>query len=199
MAEFIVTAARISPAKSNLSAPKVIYLDSAQVVKIKLFKGGTSLLYGTSSRPYKKYRLYETPSQVAVAQNISQGFALSTNPYMADYNLALSLTGNTQGAATALPNYLNVVAANGAAAASNSAKLPSASVYADGVAYSASFNKGARVLINGGSVALSIFPQVGESINGLAANTAVTLAIGGRLAFAPSASNAWKTALETVE
>lgn len=196
MATIVLTAARISPAFKNLSTPKVLYLDDTQIVKVKPFKGGSSITYGTSQRPFKKYRVYETPIQVKVA---TTPVAPSVNPYVQEANFGLSLTGNTQGAATALPTYLNVVASNGAAAASNSAKLPSASVYADGTAFAASLNKGARVLINGGSVALSIFPQVGESINGLAANTAVTLAIGGRLQFVPSASNAWKTALETTE
>lgn len=202
MSLIILTAVKISPAIRNLSTPKVINLESAQVVKTKPYKGGSSVLYGSSSRPYKKYRIAESTAQMAIAQLVGAGGTLSLDPYAQDANMGLTPAGSTQAAASAVSTYLTVV--SGGVAASNSVKLPSASTWASTAA--SVNNGGIRVIINTSAVAVSVFPQSGEYINKSgatagagASNVAVSIPTGGRLHFWQSASDNWKTATETGE
>lgn len=187
----MITAVKISPAIRNLTTPKVVILESAQIVKIKPLKGGASVLYGSSLRPYKKYRVSETSSQIGIAQIIGSGVAPSTNPYAQDATMGVQPSGSTQAAASAVSTYLTIV--TGAVAASNSVLLPSASTWA------ASLNGGVRVIINSSSIAVSVFPAVSEFINPGASNVAVSIPRNGRLHFVPSASNKWSVATETGE
>lgn len=199
MSQLFLTAVRISPAKSYLSTPKVLVLESDQIVKFKAFKGGGSILYGSSQRPYKKYVVSENGSQKAVAQLIGNGGTLSLNPYAQDANLGLTPAGSSQAAASAVSTYLTVV--SGGAASVNSVKLPPASTF-----YAANTVAEARVIINTSSVAISVFPAASEYINQSgatagagASNVAVTIGPGGRLHFVVASSNNWKVATEVSE
>lgn len=202
MSLVFLTAVKISPAIRNLTTPKVVVLESSQIVKPKAYKGGTSILYGASNRPYKKYRCAESLAQMDIALAVGAGQTLSLNPYAQDSNLGVTPAGSTQAAASAVSTYLSVV--SGGAASINSVKLPSASTWA---ATAASVNNGGvRVIINTSSVAISVFPQSGEYINKSgatagagASNVAVSIPAGGRLHFWQSASDNWRTATETGE
>jgi len=201
MSLVFLTAVKISPAIGNLTTPKVIVLESSQIVKPKPYRGGTSILYGTSVRPYKKYRVAESSANVAVATIVGAGASLSASPYAQDANLGVVPSGSTQAAASAVSTYLTVI--TGGAASVNSVKLPSASTF---VAPSVNINGGVRVIINASSVPISVFPAASEFINKSgasagagASNVAVSIASGGRMHFLMASSTNWKTATESGE
>lgn len=201
MSLLFLTAVKISPAFKNLTTPKVTVLESSQIVKPKPYRGGSSILYGTSIRPYKKYRVAESAAQVAVATIVGAAQSLAADPYAQDANLGVTPAGSTQAAASAVSTYLTVV--SGGVAASNSVKLPSAS---DFVAPSININGGVRVIINTSAVAISVFPAASEFINKSgatagagASNVAVSIASGGRMHFLKASSTNWVTAIESGE
>ena len=90
---------------------------------------------------------------------------LHTTQAQAAQNVVTGLTaaGSTQGTALALTNDANFI---GTAAASTGVILPS-------------YDVGDQVyVVNGGANAVAVYPPVGHTINGLAANTALSLAVG---------------------
>lgn len=183
MAIVFLTAKRISPSKNvDLTQPQMLMLQTENIVKTKPFKNGLSVLYGTSVRPWKKYRVAETASDFNNAVRLASGVTADGD---AQNNLAAS--GTTQ--ATALPvggvtAYYNAVTV--ATAASAGIILPPASTkFANG---------GAFVIKNAASVAISVYPAVSEFIDNGASNAPVTCGVLQRLHFYASASNTWKSA-----
>lgn len=182
MALVFLTAKRESPAIRDFPQPRMVALETTNIVKVKPFKTGCSVMYGTSTRPWKKYRIAETPQDYDNAQRLAVGVTAGAD---AQNNLAAS--GTTQ--ATALPvggltAYFNAVTV--ATAASAGIILPPASTkFATG---------GAFVVKNAASVAISVYPAISEFIDAGASNAPVTCGVLQRLHFFPSASNTWKSA-----
>jgi hypothetical protein len=183
MANLFLTAKRISPAKSDFSQPQMLELETNNIVKVKPFKKGLSILYGTSVRPWKKYRVAETPSDYDNAQKLALGLTTGS-----DGTVNLAASGTAQG--TALPvggltAYYNVV--TGATAGSQvGVILPPAST---------KFNSGgAFVVKNAASTAISVYPAASEYIDAGASNAPVTCGSLQRLHFFASASNKWLSA-----
>lgn len=180
MANLFLTAKRISPSKNvDLPQPLILMLDTTQTVKTKPFKNGLSVLYGTSVRPWKKYRVAETPQDYDNATKLALGLTVGADAFQ---NVAAS--GTTQATAQAITAYYNAITV--ATAASNGVQLPSASSYFT--------NGGARVVRNSASVAISVYPAASEYIDAGASNAPVTCGVLQRLHFYASASNTWKSA-----
>lgn len=112
-----LTAARISPAKSNLTIPRILSLENAQLVQSKPraaggLGGSAYVQYGTGGRPFsKKFRVFETVQQIEVAKN-----PVATNIEAQDKALGLAAAGTTQGAGTLLNKYFSEITTIGAAA-----------------------------------------------------------------------------------
>jgi hypothetical protein len=88
----------------------------------------------------------------------------------------LTAAGSTQGTALALTGDANFI---GTAAASTGVILPSYDV--GDVIY----------VVNGGANAVAVYPPVGHTINGLAANTALSVAVGKGSMFARVDGTRW--------
>lgn len=185
MAQVLLTAKRVSPnANKDLTSPKMAQLQTEQIVKVKPFKKGISLLYGTSQRPWKRYRMAETPNEFDIAQKLANGLTS-----VGTLNVAAS--GTTQATAQALSGiYQHVV--TGATGGSNvGVILPAAST---------KFNAGgAYVVRNDTAVALSVYPAASEYIDSGASNAPIVLAAFGRVHLYPSASNKWLSANSVYE
>lgn len=200
MSLLFLTAVRISPARQYLTTPKVVVLESSQIVKPKAYRGGATVLYGASLRPYKKYVVSESLSQIDLSLAVGAGQTLSLNPYAQDANLGVVPAGSTQAAASAVSTYLTVV--TGGAASINSVKLPAAA----GFYFASPTIADCRVIINASSVPISVFPATNEYINKSgasagagASNVAVSIAAGGRMHFLAAATDNWRVATETGE
>lgn len=182
MAQIVLTAARISPAKSDLSRPKRIVLQSEQVISTKAFKYGTSILYGSGNRPYRKYRVYETPGQYLVAAD-------PTSSLLTNKDLAVIAGGSTQATAVQLSKYYNV-AISAIPAASTGLKLPnvaSLSLHSDGTTK----KRGTVVIVNSTSDTLSVFAaSATHTIDG-SSTVAATVGPFSRRHFVTSSSVAW--------
>lgn len=87
----------------------------------------------------------------------------------------LTATGNSQATALALPSSFSVFSTT---AASTGAVLPPAG------------GQGEYFVYNGGSSTLTVYPSLGQSINGLAANTGVSIPAGKGGTFLPN-GNQW--------
>lgn len=183
MANLVLTSKRVSPSKGDLTTPLMSLLQTEQIVKVKGFKKGVSIIYGTSARPFKKYRMAETPDEFDHASKLANGLTTTANG-----TLNIAASGTTQ--ATALPvggitAYQNVV--TGATGGSQAGVLlPPASTKFN--------NGGAFVVKNITAVALSVYPSTSETINGLAVNAPIQVPAFGRAHFYASASGAWKGA-----
>lgn len=180
MANVILTAKRISPSLNrDLTAPKLAMLQTEQIVRGKLFKKGTSVLYGTSTRPYKKYRMAETPAEYDAAQRLVAGLT-------SHLSQTLSASGIAQASAQAITAYNNIVtAAQGAA--SGGLLLPAAVT---------KFNNGGAFVVDNRSASspVSVFPAVGEFMDSGAVNVPATAPALARIHFYASASNKWLSA-----
>jgi hypothetical protein len=179
MAQVLLTAKRSSPTPNRDNAPpKIAQLQTEQVQKVKPFKKGVSILYGTSQRPWKKYRMAETPAEWEGAQRLATG--LTSNVLQ-----NLSASGTTQGNSQAITAYHSAVtAAQGAA--SGGLLLPAASTKFN--------NGGAYVVNNQVNQALTVYPSASEYIDSGASNIGVTVAALSRMHFYASASNRWLSA-----
>ena len=114
-----------------------------------------------------KPRLYVDPSDVSGA--------------MRDASTASSAltarAGGGQGSATALPSAFNRVTT--VATAGDSVKLPAAVA-------------GAMIVVrNGTATSMDVFPQTGQSINALAANTALAVAANTTAFFVSTVTGKW--------
>lgn len=175
-----LTIARISPAKADLTIPKIKFFVDTQILDIKIypstgrFIGGATLHYGTSGRPdRKKVRVFETPSQILVAQN-------STDINAQDKATAQTAAGTNQGTALALTHYYNQI---------------STAASGTGVVLDASTKGKVRVVQNDGANAIVIYPASGEFISGNAVNVGVTLNPGQRAHFACYTAGTWVQAV----
>lgn len=183
-----LTAKRISPAKADLTQPKLIYLEDAQIVMSKVYNGtkggGATVQYGTGGRPFsKKIKVYETPSQIEVAKNPA-----STNIQAQDKTLGVTPAGTVQGG-TAVTKYFTEVTTIGAGAT-------------DAVTLDAATVNKVRVLLDNdvSGDPLKIFPAVGEKIINkagvdLGVNAALTIAAGQRTHLACDVVGVWREAI----
>lgn len=180
MAQVLLTAKRVSPnANKDLAQPRISQLQTEQIVKVKPFKKGISLLYGTSQRPWKRYRMAETPNEFDVAQKLANGMTS-----VGTINVAAS--GTTQGTAQSLSGLYQHVVTGATAGSQTGVILPAAA--------NKFSNGGAYVVRNDTNVALSIYPTTSEFIDSGAANAPITLAAFARAHFYAIASNKWLSA-----
>jgi len=184
MAQVILTAKRESPSKNiDLTQPKMVQLETINIVKVKPFKLGCTVLYGTSQRPYKKYRIAETPQDYDNAQKLALGLTVG-----ADASANLAASGTTQAAALpvgGLTAYFNSVTSMTAGSQAGIILPPASTKFNNG---------GAFVVKNAASAAISVYPAASEFIDAGASNAPVTCGSLQRLHFIASASNAWKSA-----
>lgn len=184
MANLILTANRISPYKnSDLSQPLMVLLQTENIVKTKPFKKGTSITYGTSSRPWKKFRIAETPAEYDNASKLALGLTVGAD---ASQNLAAS--GTNQGGASpagGLTAYFNSVTSMTAGAQAGIILPPASTKFNNG---------GAFVVKNAASGTISVYPAASEFIDAGASNAPVTCGSLQRLHFRASASNKWLSA-----
>jgi len=184
MANLFLTAKRISLSKNvDLTQPLMLALETANIVKVKPFKNGLSVLYGTSVRPWKKYRVAETAQDYNNAQKIALGLTPDAG---GTANQAAS--GTTQ--ATALPvggltAYYTAITSMTAGSQAGVILPPASTKFNAG---------GAFVVFNAASAAVSVYPAASEYIDGGASNAPVTCGSLQRLHFFASASNTWKSA-----
>ena len=112
----------------------------------------------------------------------TSGVTLTTPSITFSTTASVSAAGTTQGTATALTNDYNVVTTVGA---SSGVVLPTATV-------------GRRIIVvNKGANALAIYPASGAAIDALAANAAISLAVGGVLEFNASSTTQWYSTTNT--
>lgn len=178
MAQVILTCKRSSPALADHTNPKMAQLQTEQVVKVRPFKKGVSIRYGTSDRPWKKYRMAETPAEWEAAQRLATGLSSIGHANV-------SASGNTQGTAQAITAYHNAVTAAQGAASGGILLPPASTKYNNG---------GAFVVRNDTNQSLSVYPAASEYIDAGASNAPVTVAALSRMHFYASASNTWLSA-----
>ena len=112
----------------------------------------------------------------------TSGVTLTTPSITFSTTASVSAAGTTQVTATALTTDYNVVTTVGA---SSGVVLPTATV-------------GRRIIVvNKGANALAIYPASGAAIDALAANTAISLAVGGVLEFNASSTTQWYSTTNT--
>lgn len=184
MANIILTANRISPSKNtDLSQPVMLELQTERIIKAKPFKKGSSLTYGDNTRPWKKYRIAETPSDYDNAQKLALGLTVG-----ADGSNNLAASGTTQ--ATALPvggltAYFNSITSMTTGSQAGIILPPASTKFNLG---------GAFVVKNAASGTISVYPAASEFIDAGASNAPVTCGSLQRLHFRASASNKWLSA-----
>lgn len=182
LTQVILTAKRISPAKADLSTPKMVVLETSKIAKVKPFKGGLSVLYGTGDRPYKKYRVAEKVAQYQTAVD-----PIGTGVVVVDSATAVAAGGTTQATAAALTKYYNVVTA-AVPSASTGVKLPNVATLS---LHGSDGSRGCVVIINSTSDTLSVFPASATHTMDGSSVTAATIAGFGRKHFVTSGSTAW--------
>jgi len=117
-----------------------------------------------------------------VRKIIASGVAPQSAQVIAgDFATGLTATGNSQATGLVLPADANEFTT---VASSTGCVIP------------AQLNIGDAVMVfNFGANALSVYPPVGESINALSANTAFSVASGGRAAFWKANNTRWAAIL----
>lgn len=183
MANLVLTAKRKSPSVNrDLTTPKMILVDTENILKTTPFRKGLTIVTG-KVRPYKRYRIAETPGEYDHASKLALGLTTT-----ADGSVNLAASGTTQ--ATALPvggltAYQNIVTAATGGSQAGVILPPASTKYTNG---------GAFVVKNITAVALSVYPAASEYIDSGASNAPATVAAFGRRHFYASASNTWKSA-----
>jgi hypothetical protein len=179
-----LTVARISPARADLTTPKIKFFVDTQILDVKIypstgrFIGGATLKYGSAGRPErKKVRVFESPSQILVAQN-------STDINAQDKLTAQTAVGTNQGNAFAVTKYYTQF---------------STAASGTGAVLDASTKGKVRVIQNDGANTIVIYPASGEFISGNAVNVGVNLAPGQRAHFACYVAGTWVQAVMAAE
>lgn len=177
MAEGVVllTAYRINDA-ANLLTPKVISIPQNSIIRVIPVNSNDGVGYGTVVVSQKDgvrnvYRVFETPDQINVAIDPSDGKAI-------DKDLTVEAAGSTQGNGVDIVNYFNIVTA----ATDTSAEALDLD--------SATVGK-VRVVYNSTGVALEVFPASGQTINGASANAVYDQAAYSRVTYVCKTAGAW--------
>lgn len=108
---------------------------------------------------------------------------------VAGANAITAHAGGGQGSATALTNMVNRISV--CATAGDSVGLPATT----GLPASAALE---LVVINDGATSCNVFPATGDTINGLAANSAFAVPAGQTVTFSSTVAGAWQTTPATI-
>lgn len=177
-----LTAYRIGAGTSDLTVPKIVHLIQDQIDRVLPVNSGDGVGYGSivitsEVDGQKEYRVFETPAQVQVAIDPSDGKSL-------DKDTSITAAGSTQGNGFAIVNYYNIV---------DSATDTSA----EALDLPAAVAGGVHVVYNQTAVALETFPASGETINGAAANAVYDHAAYAVKTYVCKTDEAWLIARES--
>lgn len=171
-----LTAYKVGPRDKNHATPRIIALHEEDLTPdnqiISKTKSGT---YGSVlkiRRGALKFEVFETALQIDSQMNPTKAGA--------DANTAVAAAGGTQGAATALTKYHNVVTSATAGTA-------------EGVGLGAATVGKVRRVINTTAVTVKVYPATGEKIDALAANAAFNVLAGETYHFSCQTAGAWKS------
>jgi hypothetical protein len=162
------------------SAPRAVYVNDDLISVQAVGSGKTRIIESLPNGNKNTYEVYEKAQQIEALRE-----PLTTN-LVNKQQIAVSLgaLGANQGAALGLTKYFNEVT-TATASSADGVRLPVATAGAVHM-----------VVNNHASVVLDVFPATDGTIDGGAANAAVTLNPGDRKTFVCDVAGAWKTVVD---